>query len=299
MKKVQLLWLVSLSFFLVNAQFALSQEQQQNSDAQEETVEIPKVQDGVYKKQNIPAKEPLPYPHVNESSVLWSKRIWRVIDCRQKMNHPLYFPTQDVGNRVSLFNALANGIKKGEINAYSYEAFKAPIGYDQVKKAMGAGPKQQTIPDPQNPAQEIDTVINVEMNPADIKQYLIKEDWYFDTRYSRLRVRIIGICPIRVYEEEQPDGSVRTMKEKVFWIYYPQARSVLANHEAFNRHNNARSISYDDIFQKRIFNSYVQKQANVYNNRLISDYASGMNSILESERIENKIHEWEQSLWSY
>ena len=51
----------------------------------------PGVLDGVYVKEHIPTKKVVPYEYVREADVTWSKRVWSVIDLREKFNHPLYW----------------------------------------------------------------------------------------------------------------------------------------------------------------------------------------------------------------
>ena len=127
---------------------------------------------------------------------------------------------------------------------------------------------------------------------------MLKEEWYFDKQTSTLNVRIIGICPIREFVREG-DLSGEIQREKVFWIYYPEARDLLATNLVLNPYNDARQMSFDDLFVKRFFNSYIVKESNVYNNRDISTYLSGKNAMLESKRIENTIFNFEQDLWEY
>ena len=56
--------------------------------------------------------------------------------------------------------------------------------------------------------------------------------------------------------------------------------------------------SFDDLFIKRRFGSYITKESNVYDRR-IEDYASGLNALLESERIKSEIVNMEHDLWEY
>jgi hypothetical protein len=42
------------------------------------------VLDGVYIQEHIPTKRVVSYVHLREADVMWSKRIWRVIDLREK-----------------------------------------------------------------------------------------------------------------------------------------------------------------------------------------------------------------------
>jgi gliding motility associated protien GldN len=111
-------------------------------------------------------------------------------------------------------------------------------------------------------------------------------------------VRIVGICPIREFVRDI-DETNQVQRQKVFWVYYPEVRELLATNLVLNPYNQAQSMSFDDLFIKRFFNSYVVKESNVYNNRDISAYLSGKNAMLESKRIENEIFDFEQNLWEY
>jgi hypothetical protein len=73
----------------------------------------------------------------------------------------------------------------------------------------------------------------------------------------------------------------------------------LAQHEVFNPRNDTQRRSFDDIFIKRYFGSYIAQEANVYDNRPIEEYTVGKEAILESKRIENEIFQWEQDLWEF
>ncbi|MFT4545230.1 MAG: hypothetical protein ACI9EQ_001701, partial [Bacteroidia bacterium] len=60
------------------------------------------VLDGVYVKEHYPTRKVIPYTHLREADVMWATRIWRKLDLREKINHPLYFPTEPIKNRRSL-----------------------------------------------------------------------------------------------------------------------------------------------------------------------------------------------------
>ena len=59
------------------------------------------VLDGVYIQEHIPTKRVVQYPHLREADVMWGKRVWRVIDLREKMNHKLYYPLEPLSDRLS------------------------------------------------------------------------------------------------------------------------------------------------------------------------------------------------------
>ena len=43
------------------------------------------VMNGITIQQHIPTKKVIPYEFVREADVVWSKRIWRTIDLREKL----------------------------------------------------------------------------------------------------------------------------------------------------------------------------------------------------------------------
>ena len=65
-----------------------------------------KVLDKPWVKENTPTRRVIPYTHVREQDVMWHRRIWREIDLREKINHPLYYPTTKIDDRKSLFDVI-------------------------------------------------------------------------------------------------------------------------------------------------------------------------------------------------
>ncbi len=55
-----------------------------------------KVLDKPWVKENTPTRRVVPYTHVREADVMWHRRVWRTIDLREKINHPLYYPIQKI-----------------------------------------------------------------------------------------------------------------------------------------------------------------------------------------------------------
>ena len=123
--------------------------------------------------------------------------------------------------------------------------------------------------------------------------------WYFYKQKSTLQVRILGICPIRLFYREEDVAQEVVQRKKLFWVFYPEIRNLLARNESLNQRNGARNFSFDDLFLLRNFDGYIIKEENVYDNRAILQYAADAYASQESERIKNSIFNYEQDLWEY
>jgi gliding motility associated protien GldN len=138
-------------------------------------------------------------------------------------------------------------------------------------------------------------VVAGEFQGDSLIKFRIKEDWVFDRQRSIFEPRIIGIAPL---VKIKASGVTNNEFQPAFWIYFPEARPVLAVKEAVSRNNDATGLSFDDVFMKRLFSSYIVKQSNDKDER-IRDYAQGIDKLYEAERIKKNLMDWELNLWSY
>jgi gliding motility associated protien GldN len=252
--------------------------------------------DGYYKKANILSAKVTPYPNLRESDVAFAKRVWREIDTREKMNQYLSSP------KLRLIDVLMDAIAAGELTAYDAtpDPKNDPNG-DGFSKALTPGQARNKMAD--------STVVNTfdkngdkvgskmvagEFNPDSVVKFRIKEDWIFDRQRSIFEPRIIGIAPLVKIKV----GGVEGDYQPAFWIYFPDARQILATKEAVNRSSDATGLSFDDVFMKRIFTSYIVKVSNDKDER-IKDYAQGIDKLYEAEKVKKQIMDWELNLWSY
>ncbi len=258
------------------------------------------VLDGAYVKEHNPTRKVIPYPYLREADVMWAKRIWQVVDLKQKINHPLYFPTEAIENRKSLFDVIRIGLlDQGSITAYGLgpaqddDEFRYALGQTELDSMLNPIVVRTRPNIDTGEPEEVRTV--EEVKSSDVVAYKIKEDWIFDKQRSERYVRIIGIAPITLRYAES--GEVKGKKE-LFWLYYPECRYLFNNYDVFNTHNGAQQMTFDQLFQMRMFSGYVVKEDNVYN-RGIDPTWKGIDALMESERIKNELFVMEHDLWHY
>lgn len=245
--------------------------------------------DDIVDKRLTTDKRLLPYDHVREADIFWEKRIWRVIDIREKMNLPFAYPERP------FFSILMDAATTGEITVYSTEddKFSSKLTPDEVA-SMGATIDTVITFDPETYEEQMQVVRN-DINPEDVKRFRMKEVWFFDEETSTLQVRILGIAPLI----DKTDENGNFLYEKpMFWVYYPEAREILSREMVFNAGNDASPITWEDLMEMRFFSSYIYKESNVRDRR-IQDYLTGIDLLLEADKIKQEIFNFEHDLWSY
>lgn len=53
--------------------------------------------DSIIKNEDNQEKAPIALPYVEPADVIWCKTVWRELILREKMNLPLYYPTEPLG----------------------------------------------------------------------------------------------------------------------------------------------------------------------------------------------------------
>ena len=282
--------------------------------------------------------KPLNYGYVDDRDILMGKTVWEIIDLGERINFPFYFPidTNNIGpNRRSIYDVLVKAIRKGEITeVYSDSYFNTKKSFDDIKASLTRidttdGGREQVNQDPDAFRSRVVTrkvttgtgknkvttdvtetipatrqvspeyIVRTDITSQDVAQYKIKGYWYFDTRQSELKYRLLGICPVT------PDVYTMNSDEKdyieLFWVFFPAARFTLHEAKAFNDKNSSMPISYDQLLNSRRFNAVIYQEENVFGDRKIESYMkdNAQNQLLESERIKEKIRDFEEDMWNY
>lgn len=247
-----------------------------------------------FSRNTVANIEPVPYTHVREADVFWSKKVWRVIDMREKINQPLYYPISPINNRKNLMTVILEGLEENQLRAFTSDQLDVPYTYEEIMERLQT-PVTVTLQRPEPPYEDYDTTYLSPFKPESVMTIRLMEVWFFDKERSVLECRIMAMCPVRFeYDDYGEYKGARPM----FWISFPEARKLFATNEVFNRQSDVERRSFDDVFFKRMFSSYIYKESNVYD-RPILDYALGVDGLLESERIKEEIFMVEHDLWEY
>jgi gliding motility associated protien GldN len=249
--------------------------------------------------------KPLAYGYVHDRDILMGKTVWEIIDLSERINFPLYFPIdENIGSdRRSLYTVLTSAIKNGKITeVYSDSYFNTKKSFKDIEVSLSRVDTTDAGREQINAGRKsvsAEYILRSDLTAQDVTQYKIKGFWYFDKRQSELKYRLLGICPVT------PDVYTMNSDEKdyieLFWIFFPSARNVLHEAKAFNDKNSSMPISFDQILNSRRFNSVIYKEENVYGDREIKEYMkdNAQNQLLESDRIKEKIRNFESDMWNY
>ena len=299
MKKIiLLLFTASLTFVGASAQDVLSTEDMNS----------------IYKKDRSASKRVQAYAPLREADVMWSRKIWREIDLRQKINHPFYYPENDgvahtIDDRKSLIDVIYSAIQEGSITAYGNasmdDEMREPMTQEEIKSIGGAKEEIIRVPDwdaiaaGADPEEAYkDTVNIIPFNRNTVKKWRIKEEWFFDKQRSVMDVRIIAMAPLQE-DRDEVTGELLGGFSPLFWVHFPEARKILINAEVFNLvKNDAERRTYDDIFWKRMFGSVIVEESNVMDRKL-NEYMVGLDALLEAEKIKAEIFNLEHDMWEY
>ena len=154
--------------------------------------------DGYVAKSDIENRKVIPYSTIRQTDVAYSKRVWREMDLRDKLNRAFASP------KSRLMDIIVNAILAGELTAYdptstendpNGDSFKNILPVDQVMARLGG---DSVLVEQYN---ENNEVISSRyeartFSGENVIKFRIKEDWIFDKQRSVFEPRIIGIAPL-------------------------------------------------------------------------------------------------------
>jgi gliding motility associated protien GldN len=245
-------------------------------------------------------------PYLRKADEKFRRRVWRVIDLRQKLNKSWTWPRNPLAN---IFWELGT---KGLCRAYNSDSLRSIITPEGILARCNSESLEKTLNwdvDPQTPGIDLsdpnnyhDTTISIIFKWEMIHKFEIMEDWIFDYKHGEMRPVIIAISPIRdvVLEVNKVKN---TVEDRPFWLKMDDCRPTLAKSQVFNRYNDAMRLNWDQqINGLRLFDSYIVKTTD-YDDRYLNSKKEFSEDpvalLLESEKIKNDLFIFEHDLWEY
>lgn len=154
--------------------------------------------DGYMDKSDIENRKVVPYANIRATDVAYSKRIWREIDLRERLNKAFASP------KSRLIDILIEAVMAGELTAYdptptendpTGDSFKNILPPDQVMARFGGDSTLVEVYDENNEVVSSHYEAT-SFDGEEVIKFRIKEDWIFDKQRSVFEPRIIGIAPL-------------------------------------------------------------------------------------------------------
>ena len=224
------------------------------------------------------------YKILQESDVLFSKRIWREIDTKDTANWTMIAPKSMLADLM--FTSLMNE----ELTAYEVpdnkkvEYFMKPLKSPEILKRLADSAFVPKFDKDGN--QTGGSMMSQDFDPNSIKKFMLMEDWIFNQLTGTFEVRIWGIAPISALKI---DGNL--IDDYIpFWVYFPEFRYIMATKKVALADNDASNLNYDDWFTRRLFDGKVYKVSNPRDLPLSSFY-QGDDLMRAQQRVDDELQE--------
>jgi len=262
--------------------------------------------------------KPLEYGFVDDKDIMKSMYVWEIIDMNDKINQPFYYDNPDgllSSSTRSIYQLLLDGALNGTIKeVYDDDNFVTRLSPDAIQKRLESVRLDPEAIDILNSGrslteEEKKRLTDIIRTTTDkVKVLKIMGMWFIDKRDGQMKYRPLGLAAMgpdpssvgRIGPDGMPLAGGDDLVD-LFWIYYPNAREILANSYVYNRKNSSADLSFDDIINARRFSSVIYKSSSGLGDGKIKDYIprDADDQLEESERIKSQILEMENEMWNY
>ena len=246
---------------------------------------------------------PQKYEYVRVSDVYWEHLLWCTIDVREKENQYFYYPVfpEGVRGRKNLAYVLWDAIVDGAIELFEDDELKIPIDNQTiVDRANRSDTVEMAVYDDYGEKEYQTVFVPHEFKSDEIYQYAVKKAVYLDRAKSGMQQRIIALAPMEMQFRDFDGEAEFVGMKKLFWIAMqaPATRNLLSRKEAYCRENLVHLPSWEYVFNRTMYSSFITRIDNVWN-RSIMDYLTGEDAIMESQRIEEEIMNISLDMWEW
>ena len=247
-------------------------------------------------------RTPLEYEDLRADDAVYRHKIWREIDTREKINLPFKYSADEDNGNQRFISILLQAIQDSAVTVFDAidDRFTTPMTKSEVGAKLGGD--SVSVPKYDSVGNLIGNVMmRNEINLDSFYKFHIKEEVIFDKESSRLFWRILGIAPVKNVITSM---GIDLGPTELFWVYYPDMRPIFSKYEVYNGKNFGARMSWDDLFESRMFYGRIIKSTidNPYDLQIKSFPGlteNGLLQLFEGENIKEKIFNYEQDLWSY
>ncbi|MBN1182787.1 MAG: SUMF1/EgtB/PvdO family nonheme iron enzyme [Bacteroidales bacterium] len=201
------------------------------------------------------------YYNLPERDVIWSKSIYRSL---KEDQNPLLF------NDITLLDIILEGATKGDFPVFKIDKF-----HD-----FGDSMTLAEVLSSYNPEEQ------------EIASYIMKEIFFFDNERVIMGCRPIGFCPV-------VKNKITGKEKELFWVYLDPVRKSFSQISLQENKVPSYIKNLDDVFFFRYYGGSITGESNLYNNRRISEYVTGIQIEIEAQRIEDQLIDFEYETWGY
>ncbi|MFL5742011.1 MAG: gliding motility protein GldN, partial [Flavisolibacter sp.] len=162
-------------------------------------------------------RTPLAYEHLRWDDALYSEKVWRELDLREKMNQPFRYNNDEDNGSQMFIDILLKAVRRDSILAFTDDRFTTPYTKQELMNmTSGGAPDTTAVYDPNDINKVVKYVVTQKsFDPKSVTKLRIMEQWIFDREASRMFVRILGIAPLKT--EYLPNGQERG-QSVMFWV---------------------------------------------------------------------------------
>lgn len=135
-------------------------------------------------------------------------------------NNDITFENINESQRIFYLKKLLEAVKSGKLNAFEDHQFTKPLTTEQINNIF-VKKENATVPDPNNPSQEITVVVEDEVEEYEITAIAFKEAWYFNPQTFAFQKKVIAVAPMLEMMVDDIEKSEVVGHKLLFWIQLP------------------------------------------------------------------------------
>jgi len=173
------------------------------------------------------------YPDINSDEIKCIKVNYFRVSKDSIQNYPLFFSEGNDDQQLSFIETIIYAIEYYGLTAYSARSFDCSNEFytimttEEVYTELGSFIGNKII----ETANGFDTIeVQHKYDISEINSFIFKEYSLFDYSDNLIDKRLVGICPIRVHNFDE-----ESYYKKTFWIYFPEAFSLLEKNDAISK----------------------------------------------------------------